>query len=145
MLVFGPVSSIFDFHTFYALIQLFGAGEELFHTGWFVESLATQVLVVLAIRTRRPLFRSRPHIFLGSAAIGIVLLAVVLPFTPVSPWLGFVAPPPLFFVYLIAATAAYLALVEITKYGSIMVTENVRNERLENKATTIPAKGREAR
>ncbi len=116
MLVFGPVSSVFDFLTFYALIGLFGAGETLFHTGWFIESLATQVLVVFAIRTRRPLFRSKPHVFLGGLAIGIVILAIGLPFTPLGPWLGFVAPPPLFFVYLAAATVAYLTLVEATKY-----------------------------
>jgi Mg2+-importing ATPase len=115
MLVFGPVSSIFDFLTFYALIGLFGAGEILFHTGWFIESLATQVLVVFAIRTRRPCFRSRPQLFLAGLAIGIVGVAVALPFTPVGGWLGFVAPPPLFFAYLVAAVAAYLALVETTK------------------------------
>ncbi len=115
MLVFGPASSLFDFLTFYALIRLFGAGETLFHTGWFIESLATQVLVVFAIRTRRPLFRSWPHIFLGSLAIGIVIIAVALPFSPLGPWLGFVAPPPLFFAYLAAATVAYLALVEAAK------------------------------
>jgi Mg2+-importing ATPase len=115
MLVFGPVSSVFDFLTFYALIQLFGAGETLFHTGWFIESLATQVLVVFAIRTRRPLFRSRPQLLLASLAVGIVAVGIALPFAPIGPWLGFVAPPPLFFVYLAVAIAAYLALVEATK------------------------------
>jgi P-type Mg2+ transporter len=68
MLVFGPLSSLFDFLTFYVLLRVFGADEVLFHTGWFIESLATQVLVVFAIRTRRSLLRSRPHMFLGSLA-----------------------------------------------------------------------------
>jgi Mg2+-importing ATPase len=115
MLVFGPVSSVFDFLTFYALLHLFGAGEALFQTGWFIESITTQVLVVFAIRTRRPFFRSRPHGFLVAMALGSVAVAVVLPLLAVGRWFGFVAPPPLFFVYLIGATAAYLVLVEITK------------------------------
>jgi Mg2+-importing ATPase len=116
MLVFGPVSSVFDFLTFYALLHLFGAGEALFQTGWFIESVTTQVLVVFAIRTRRRFFRSRPHRFLFTMALGIVAFAVVLPLLSVGRWFGFVAPPPSFFVYLISVTAAYLALVEITKH-----------------------------
>ena len=115
MLVFGPVSSIFDFLTFYALLYLFGAGEALFQTGWFIESITTQVLVVFAIRTRRLFFWSKPHAFLVVMALGTVAVAVVLPFLALGRWFGFVAPPPLFFVYLTSATSAYLALVEITK------------------------------
>jgi Mg2+-importing ATPase len=117
MLVFGPVSSVFDFLTFYALLHLFGAGAALFQTGWFIESITTQVLVVFAIRTRRRFYRSRPHPFLVAMALGSVAVAIGLPLLPVGRWFGFVAPPPLFFVYLIGATAAYLALVEITKGG----------------------------
>ena len=115
MLVFGPVSSVFDFLTFYVLLHVFGAGEALFQTGWFIESITTQVLVVFAIRTRRRFFRSRPDEFLVATAVGSAAVAIVLPFLSVGRWFGFVAPPPLFFVYLISATAAYLALVEITK------------------------------
>jgi P-type Mg2+ transporter len=115
MLVFGPVSSIFDFLTFYALLSLFGAGEALFQTGWFIESITTQVLVVFAIRTRRLFFRSRPHPFLVMMALGAVALAIALPFVGVGRWFGFVTPPPLFFAYLLAATVAYLALVELAK------------------------------
>ena len=115
MLVFGPVSSIFDFLTFYALLNLFGAGEALFQTGWFMESMTTQILVVFAIRTRRQFFRSRPNGFLVAMAVGVVAVAIALPLLPIGRWFGFVAPPPLFFAYLIGATIAYLALVEITK------------------------------
>ena len=82
MLVFGPVSSVFDFLTFYALLYLFGAGEALFQTGWFIESMTTQVLVVFAIRTRRRFFRSRPHGFLVAMALGSVAVAIVLPLLP---------------------------------------------------------------
>ncbi len=115
MLVFGPVSSPFDFLTFYALPYLFGAGEALFQTGWFIELITTQVLVVFAIRTRRRFYRSSPHWFLVAMTVGSAAVAISLPLLPVGRWFGFVALPPLFFVYLIAATAAYLGLVEITK------------------------------
>ena len=86
MLVFGPVSSIFDFLTFYALLHLFGAGEALFQTGWFIESITTQVLVVFAIRTRRQFFRSRPHGLLVAMALGTVAVAVAAAF-PADGWL----------------------------------------------------------
>ncbi|NGX94326.1 MAG: magnesium-translocating P-type ATPase, partial [Candidatus Afipia apatlaquensis] len=115
MLVFGPVSSVFDFLTFYVLLYLFGAGEALFQTGWFIESITTQVLVVFAIRTRRPFFRSRPHLFLIVMALGVIAVAIALPFLPVGQPFGFEAPPPLFFVFLIGATLAYLAIVDVTK------------------------------
>jgi P-type Mg2+ transporter len=116
MLVFGPLSSVFDFLTFYVLIGLFHAGEALFHTGWFIESLATQVLVVFAIRTRRPFFRSRPHRLLIGSAAAILTVGVLLPFSPFAPWLGFVTPPGPFFVYLILAIVAYLVFVEGAKH-----------------------------
>ena len=116
MLVFGPVSSIFDFLTFYALLHLFGAGQALFQTGWFIESITTQVFVVFAIRTRRRFFQSKPHTLLVAMALGAVIVAVALPLLPVGAWFGFVAPPPLFFFYLVAVTAAYLALIEIAKH-----------------------------
>ena len=115
MLVFGPISSVFDFLTFYAMLALFGAGEALFQTGWFIESMATQILVVFAIRTRRAFFRSRPHGLLAAMTIGAVAVAIAIPLSPVAGLFGFVTPPPLFFVYLMAATFAYLALVELTK------------------------------
>ena len=84
MLVFGPVSSVFDFLTFYALLRLFGAGEALFQTGWFIEFITTQVLVVFAIRTRRLFFQSGPHRFLVGMALGTVATAVVLPFLSIG-------------------------------------------------------------
>ena len=70
MLVLGPVSSLFDFLTFGLLLLVFGAGQALFQTGWFIESLATQVLVIFVIRTRRNPLRSRPSPYLVMAALG---------------------------------------------------------------------------
>jgi Mg2+-importing ATPase len=115
MLVFGPVSSLFDFITFYAMLAFFGAGEALFQTGWFIESMTTQTLVVFCIRTRRRLYRSSPCRFLIAMNLGAVALALVLPLVPWGRWFGFVAPPPLFFVFLVGATTAYLGVVEVTK------------------------------
>src|SRR5271168_3906403 len=115
MLVFGPVSSVFDFMTFYAMLAFFHAGEVLFQTGWFIESMVTQTLVVFCIRTPRLFFRSKPGWFLAVMNIAAIAVAIVLPFVPWGVWFGFVAPPPLFFVFLVVATLAYLALVEISK------------------------------
>ncbi|PPQ33494.1 magnesium-translocating P-type ATPase [Rhodopila globiformis] len=115
MLVFGPVSSVFDFITFYALLVFFGAGEALFQTGWFIESMTTQTLVVFCIRTRRQFFRSMPCRFLIATNLGAVAFAIVLPLVSWGRWFGFVTPPPLFFVFLVGATLAYLGLVEVTK------------------------------
>jgi Mg2+-importing ATPase len=99
------------------LLSIFHAGEGLFQTGWFVESMVTQTLVVFCIRTRRLFFRSKPGEFLTLMNIGAVALAIVLPFLPFcGVWFGFVALPPLFFVYLVIATLVYLGLVELTKY-----------------------------
>ncbi len=76
MLSVGPVSSIFDFLTFYIMLHVFHAGEKLFHTGWFIESMATQVLVIFIIRTRRNPFKSRPNLWLTLCSLSVVCLAV---------------------------------------------------------------------
>ena len=115
MLVFGPLSSVFDFVTFYALLHVFGAGAAVFQTSWFVYSMVTQALVVFCIRTRRFVFYSRPGRLLVGTTIGAVVVACALPVLPVGPWFGFVPPPRLFFVYLVGATLAYLAIVETVK------------------------------
>ncbi len=93
MLAVGPVSSLFDFLTFYIMLHVFHAGEKLFHTGWFVESMATQVLVIFVIRTRRNPFKSRPSFWLTLCSLAVVLLAVVFPYTPLGRYFGFVPPP----------------------------------------------------
>ena len=85
MLLFGPLSSLFDLLTFAILIGPLHAGPELFRSGWFVESLATQTLVIFAIRTRRvPFLRSRPSVPLTVATLAVVATGVVLPFSPLA-------------------------------------------------------------
>jgi len=112
MLIIGPISSVFDFLTFYIMLAVFHAGEALFHTGWFIESMATQVLVIFIIRTRKKPFRSRPNPWLVACSLTVVAVAVLLPFTPASVYLGFVAPPAFFFVILVAILIFYLSAVE---------------------------------
>jgi Mg2+-importing ATPase len=115
MLVLGPVSSLFDFLTFYALLSLFEASEAMFQTGWFIESLATQSLVIFIIRTRKPFWRSLPHPLLTSLTLGAVLTGLLLPLSPLGPVFGFVVPPASFYLFLAGAVAAYLLLVEFVK------------------------------
>jgi Mg2+-importing ATPase len=115
MLVVGPVSSVFDFLTFFVLLRVFHAGEALFHTGWFVESLATQVLVIFVIRTRGNPFRSKPSGLLAATALAVVALAAALPFTFLGSALGFVPIPLGFFAVLAAMVVLYLGLVEVVK------------------------------
>lgn len=115
MLVIGPVSSLFDFLTFYLLLVVFKADESLFQTGWFVESLATQVLVIFVIRTRRNPFKSRPHPWLFMTSLAVVAIAAGLPFTPLGRYFGFAEPPLDLFGMLVLIVAVYLTLVEAIK------------------------------
>jgi Mg2+-importing ATPase len=116
MSVFGPVSSIFDFMTFFVMLQILHASHTEFRSGWFVESLATQTLVVFLIRTRRiPFFRSRPSLPMIIAPISCALIGAALPFTPVAQILGFTALPFTFFFILLGMIATYLVLVEVAK------------------------------
>ena len=115
MLLIGPISSIFDFLTFYVLLHFFLASEVLFHTGWFVESLSTQTLVIFVIRTSHNPLRSRPSPALTATTLAIVIAGVALPFTPLAQPLGFTPLPVRYFLFLGAATIAYLLLVEGAK------------------------------
>jgi P-type Mg2+ transporter len=117
MLFFGPISSLFDFATFAIMLWVFHAGPALFRSGWFVESLATQTLVIFAIRTRRiPFFRSRPSTPVLLAAVGVAAIGAALPFTPLAHVLGFQPLPGLFFLTLAGLILAYLALIELGKH-----------------------------
>ena len=115
MIYIGPISSVYDFATFFVLIYFFNASEEFFHTGWFVESLATQTLVVFVIRTAGNPFRSRPSLALTLTVVGVVTFALILPFTPLAAVIGFVPLQPAFLLFVLIATATYLGLVELVK------------------------------
>ncbi|MGZ4426227.1 MAG: magnesium-translocating P-type ATPase [Gaiellaceae bacterium] len=116
MTFFGPISSIFDFATFGIMIWVFNAHAPLFRSGWFVESLATQSLIIFAIRTRRvPFFHSRPSTPLALATVTCVTIGVLLPFSPLAHVLGFVALPAGFLAALAVMIVIYLVLVELGK------------------------------
>ncbi|MGA1837950.1 magnesium-translocating P-type ATPase [Herbiconiux sp. 11R-BC] len=116
MLVFGSISSIFDFATFALMLLVLNAGIGEFRAGWFIESIATQTLIVFAIRTRRvPFFRSRPSFALIAAAVGVVVVGAWLPFSPLSGFLGFTPIPAAFFLALVGMIVVYLVIVEFAK------------------------------
>jgi Mg2+-importing ATPase len=118
MTFFGPISSVFDFLTFFIMLLVFNAwnNASLFQTAWFIESLSTQTLVIFVIRTRRvPFFRSRPSKLLAFSSLAIVAVALLLPMTKLGALFFFVEPPFEFFAFLVALIVTYLILVEIVK------------------------------
>lgn len=115
MLVVGPISSAFDFVTFAGLMWLFHATESEFHTGWFVESLVTQTLVLLVIRTTGSPFWNRPSPWLLGTVVVVCGFAMALPFTPFAGWLGFEPFPLSFAFFLLVVAVAYLLVVERVK------------------------------
>jgi len=116
MLFFGLISSAFDFGTFGILLWGFHAGPTLFRSGWFVESLATQTLVIFVIRTRRsPFYKSRPSLTLLLASFAIVLIGFVLPYTPLAKPLGFQSLSGALLLSIIGLIVLYLFLVEFGK------------------------------
>jgi Mg2+-importing ATPase len=141
MSIFGPISSIFDFLTFYVMLSLLHAGHVEFRTGWFVESIATQTLVVYVIRTRRvPFFRSRPSKAMLFVPTGAAAVGAVLPYTGLANLFGFSALPTKFFLLLFAMVVVYLALVESAKVWFFRrqtplrpVTKTTHTQRLEKR------------
>ncbi len=111
----GLISSIFDVLTFYVLLRMFNAGAAEFHTGWFIESAATQVLVIFVIRTRYSPFSHRPHPLLTLISLLAVAVALMLPLTALGGYFGFVVLPARFFVILFIMVVAYLVIVEVFK------------------------------
>ena len=116
MLTFGPISSLFDFLTFGLMLGVLHASAIEFRTGWFVESLATQTLIIFAIRTRKvPFFRSRPSGLLAATSLMVVAVGAVLTISPLAHPLGFTVLPWQFFAVLGAFVVSYLVLVELAK------------------------------
>lgn len=116
MLFFGPVSSVFDIVTFIVLINIFHANPSFFQTGWFLESIATQTIIIFVIRTRLvPFYKSRPSRTFALSLLLVVVLALILPYSFVAPYFSFVRMPVVFFTVLVAIVAAYMMLVEAMK------------------------------
>ncbi len=116
MVTMGPVSSIFDFITFFLLLEVFKATVPVFQTAWFIESLVTQTLVVFVLRTRKtPFWKSRPGKYLVLSCLTVVAVALALPYTPLGAIFNFTPPPATFYLALAGLTIAYLLLVEVVK------------------------------
>jgi Mg2+-importing ATPase len=116
MLLIGPLSSLYDFATFYVLLEVFQFGEEQFHTGWFLESLATQTLVLFVIRTAGRPWRNRPSAALTATTLTVVLIGAVLPYTSLGTVFGLAPLPGRYFVFLGVVLLTYLAVVEVVKH-----------------------------
>jgi len=113
--IMGPLSSVFDFLTFGALLYLFNASPEEFRTAWFLESMATQILVIFIIRTNGRPWRNWPDPVLSASSLVALLVAMAVPFTPVGAWFGFVTPPPLMMAGIALLVVIYLACAELLK------------------------------
>jgi Mg2+-importing ATPase len=111
----GPISSLYDFLTFGVLLVGFQADEMLFHSGWFLESLATQTLVILVIRTAGVPWRSRPSKPLLLGVGGSLAAAVLIVMSPIGGIVGFVPLPPAILGVLAVLVVSYLALVQLVK------------------------------
>ncbi|MDE1848672.1 MAG: magnesium-translocating P-type ATPase [Nanoarchaeota archaeon] len=116
MLWFGPISSLYDFITFGVMIFLLKFSDVAFRTGWFIESVATQTLIVFVIRTRRsPFWKSRPAKGILISCLSIVAAALIIPYTPLGTLFGLEPMPLFYFIFLIGAVITYILLVEVGK------------------------------
>jgi len=118
MLFIGPISSIFDYVTYFTMITVFGAwtNPALFQTGWFVESLLTQTLIIHIIRTAKiPFVESIASPALITTSIVISIVGITLPFTWIGASLGFVPLPPLYWPIVIAIIGCYAVLTHLVK------------------------------
>jgi P-type Mg2+ transporter len=113
--IMGPLSSVFDFLTFGALLVLFKASPDEFRTAWFIESMATQILVIFIIRSNGRLWHNWPDPMLSTSSLIALIVAMLVPLTPVGAWFGFVAPPPLMLAGIAVLIVVYLACAELLK------------------------------
>ncbi|MFV5685974.1 magnesium-translocating P-type ATPase [Flavobacterium sp. GB2R13] len=116
MIVFGLLSSIFDFLMFAILLFIFHAKEKEFQTAWFTESVISATLIVLVVRTKLSFFKSLPGKYLSIATVVIILVVLVLPFTPLSTWFDFVKLPPLLYLWMFLLITIYILSAEIVKH-----------------------------
>lgn len=115
MVIFGLVSSLFDLLTFAVLLIVFRATAAEFQTGWFIESLLTELVIALVVRTRRPFHRSRPGALLLWSTIAVILVTIAIPYVPVSEVFGFIPLPAPLVVTLLGLTGLYVLAVEAAK------------------------------
>ncbi len=126
MVLFGLVSSVFDILTFGALLWLFRATPEEFRTGWFIESLLTELVIALVVRTRRPFFRSMPGKLLLTSTAIVTAITLVIPYLPFDSVFGFVPLPASLMLAMIGLTLAYVIAAEVAKKYFYARAENAR-------------------
>jgi Mg2+-importing ATPase len=115
MVLFGLVSSIFDFLTFGVLLYVFRASPEEFRTGWFIESLLTELVIALVVRTRHLFFRSRPGRLLLASTLVVTGITLILPYLPFNSVFGFIPLPPSLMLTMLGLTALYVVVTELAK------------------------------
>jgi Mg2+-importing ATPase len=115
MIVFGVISSVFDYATFALLLFWLKAGQAEFRTGWFVESVISASLIVLVVRTSQPFYRNRPGRYLLLSTLGVVVLTLILPMTPLAGVFGFVRLPLTLYGAVIAIVLLYMVTAETAK------------------------------
>jgi P-type Mg2+ transporter len=115
MLVFGLLSSVFDYLTFGVLLLVLKASPEQFRTGWFIESVISASLVVLVIRSRKPFFKSRPGLWLSISTILLIFVTLIIPFTFIGRLFHFVAPSLSFLLMMAIIVIAYIVSAELLK------------------------------
>lgn len=116
MIGFGLVSTLFDLFTFGVLLWFAGGVAELFRTGWFVESLLTEILIIFVVRTWKPCWRSRPGRLLLGSSLAVILVTLALPYSPVATWFGLVPLPPGLLLALLAICLLYAGASELFKH-----------------------------
>jgi Mg2+-importing ATPase len=115
MLIFGPLSSIFDYATFALLLWVLKANEAQFQTGWFIESVLSAMLVVFAIRTRLPFNRSRPSRLMMAVTLLVAFVVLAIPYTPLAGVLGFTPLPPLYLGLIFLIVIVYFTAADFVK------------------------------
>jgi Mg2+-importing ATPase len=118
--VMGPLSSAFDLLTFAGLLMIFHATPEQFRTAWFIESMATQILVIFIIRTKGRPWSNRPHPALTASSLIALAVALILPFSPVAGWFEFTTLPAGVFVAIGLLVCFYLVAAELMKRIAIL-------------------------
>ena len=116
MIGFGLVSSLFDLLTFGVLLWFAGEVAELFRTGWFIESLLTEILIIFVVRTWKPCWRSRPGRLLLGSSLAIIAVTIALPYSPLAVWFGLVPLPPTLLLALLGICLLYAGASELFKH-----------------------------
>ncbi len=116
MLVFGPLSSVFDLITFVVLFLVLKADQSMFHTGWFIESVVSACLVVFVLRTRLPLLRSKPSRWMMAVTLGVIVTALILPYTPLAGIFGFTQLPVTSLLVIAGIVMGYIFSAELVKH-----------------------------